>query len=119
MPDSPPTVVARWSSPYNVDAWARLLTLRTNVEIVGAEPDEALVLGPALPSGNEPRIAEVFALRDDGETSIQWTLRVSLPPDEPPPPNVQEADTRLGGGCRSQFTHGSTPIVHAALATAS
>lgn len=97
MPDSLPSVEASWSTPYSVDNWARMLTLCTPVEMVGPGADDALVLGPALPAGTETRLAEVLAFRDQGAQLIHWMLRVRLPPDEPPPVEVQEADMRFGG----------------------
>lgn len=91
-------VEARWSSPYSVDAWARMLAVRAQADTVadGDKPEEVIVIGPALPSDEERRVAHMVAFRES-DNLIGWLLTLRMPPDDAPPKDVRDGDALLGG----------------------
>lgn len=95
------SIITTWKTAYEDSVWRRLggvhsrepAVIMSDVSLDG----EFLLLGPALPTPGEPRIAELVVHPHPGDESLHWTLVVRAAPMANPPVEIHERDAELGG----------------------
>jgi len=91
------SVTAMWTTDHAQELWDRFSAIRSEAQFVHIPQEDALYVGPVLPSESDRRIAELIIARDREHKSINWALVIREAPSGEPPKEVIEGDARVGG----------------------
>jgi hypothetical protein len=98
------SVVVTWKTPYEESVWRRLEGIHSDEQPsdeqagdLSAEARDFLLLGPSLPTEDEPRVSELFVRPDREDGLLHWSLRVRIAPTTEPPTEVRKRDAEIGG----------------------
>lgn len=85
------SVIATWRTPYEESVWRRLAAIHGDGRTGDSKSEsrEFLVLGPSLPAGDEPRVADLAVHRRQIDGLLYWRLSVRTAPGTEPPPEVR------------------------------